>query len=180
MTFMIDCSGVSPCRMSSTARNAPHTLMFDSPRPVEPAAPTVLSQYWPAPMIGESPTRPAIFHAMPLVVVTELMSPLASTAFMLIVPHVCATPYSSYVIFSPPPPSPFGGVRRGAAFGRVDGCDGRAVVSAGSSHMSFALSRDFHLIHSSRDFSVRRFCSLNPILSAKRFASWPTSMMCSV
>src|SRR5690349_5483180 len=101
--------------MSSTARNAPHTLMFDSPRPVEPAAPTVLSQYCPAPMIGESPTRPGIFQAMPLVVVTELMSPLASTAFMLIVPHVCATPYSSYVTFSPAPPlpSPLGGLRRG-------------------------------------------------------------------
>src|SRR5690349_7474643 len=102
--------------MSSTARNAPHTLMFDSPRPVEPAAPTVLSQYCPAPMIGESPTRPAIFQAIPLVVVTELRSPLASTAFMLIVPHVCATPYSSYVTFSP---SSLGGLRRGG--GWVDG-----------------------------------------------------------
>src|ERR1043165_10248023 len=97
--------------MNSTARNAPQTLMWASPRPVDPAAPTVLSQYWPAPMIGESPTRPGIFHAMPLVVVTELMSPLASTAFMLIVPHVCAMPYSSYVIFLPPRPSPLGGGR---------------------------------------------------------------------
>src|SRR6476661_11082278 len=173
-------SGSIPWRMNSTARNAPHTLMFDSPRPVEPAAPTVLSQYCPAPMIGESPTRPAIFHAIPLVVVTELKSPFASTAFMLIVPHVCATPYSSYVIFSPPPPPPLGGVRRGTAFGRADGCDGVAVVSAGASHASVALSRDFHLIHSSRDFSVSRFCSLNPILSANRLASEPTSMMWSV
>src|SRR4030095_4107858 len=111
MTLTIACSGVMPIRMNSTARNAPQTLMLDSPRPVEPAAPTVLSQYCPAPMIGESPTRPAIFHAMPLVVVTELKSPFASTAFMFIVPHVCATPYSSYVTFSAPPP--LGGLRRG-------------------------------------------------------------------
>ena len=75
-----------PWRMNSTARKAPHTLMFASPRPVDPAAPTSLSQYWPAPMIGESPTRPGIFHDRPLVVVTEPMSPLAVTAFMLIVP----------------------------------------------------------------------------------------------
>jgi len=36
--------------------------MFASPSPVDPAAPTSLSQYCPAPMIGESPTRPGIFH----------------------------------------------------------------------------------------------------------------------
>src|SRR4029434_2164934 len=151
------------------------------PRPVEPAAPTVLSQYCPAPMIGESPTRPGTFHAMPLVVVTELMLPFASTAFMLIVPHVWATPYSSYVSFSPLPPSPLGGgLRRGVDDARADGCEGMAVVSAGSSHASFAFSRVFHLIHSRRDFSVSRLCSLKPILSANRFASWPTSMMWSV
>src|SRR5512146_3446226 len=92
---MRDCSGDMPWRMNSTARNAPHTFMFASPRPVDPAAPTSLSQYWPAPMIGESPTRPGIFHDKPLVVVTEAMSPLAVTAFMLIVPYVCGTPYRS-------------------------------------------------------------------------------------
>jgi hypothetical protein len=85
---MSACSGASPCRMNSTARNAPQAMMFDSPRPVEPAAPTALSQYCPAPMIGESPTRPGTFHARPLVVVTELMSPAAFTAFMLMVPVV--------------------------------------------------------------------------------------------
>src|SRR5215210_3642010 len=74
--------------MSSTVRNAPHALMLASPRPVDPAAPTVLSQYCPAPTIGESPTRPGIFHAIPLVVVTEATSPVAVTAFMLIVPCV--------------------------------------------------------------------------------------------
>src|SRR2546427_9868512 len=44
--------------MNSTVRKPPHTLMFDSPRPVDPAAPMSLSVYWPAPMIGLSPTRP--------------------------------------------------------------------------------------------------------------------------
>src|SRR5512147_642928 len=137
---MIDCSGVIPCRMNSTARNAPQTLMFDSPRPVDPAAPTVLSQYCPAPMMGESPTRPGTFHEIPLVVVTELRSPLASTAFMLIVPHVCAMPYSSYSRSFPPC-----GFRRGAA-GVVFG--GRAAESGRSSHASLALSRARHLSHS--------------------------------
>ena len=46
-------------------------MMFDSPRPVEPAAPISLSVYCPAPMIGESPARPGIFQARPLVVVIE-------------------------------------------------------------------------------------------------------------
>src|SRR5215472_15844137 len=64
--------------------------MLDSPRPVDPAAPTVLSQYCPAPMIGESPTRPAILYEIPLVVVTEPKSPVAVTAHILIVPWVCA------------------------------------------------------------------------------------------
>src|SRR3954462_8580863 len=82
--------------MNSTARNAPQTLMFASPRPVDPAAPTVLSQYWPAPMIGESPILPGSFQESPLVVVTELMSPLAFTASMWIGPYVCGTPRSSY------------------------------------------------------------------------------------
>src|SRR5687768_18577604 len=75
-----------PRRMCSTVRNPPHTLMFDSPRPVDPAAPTSLSQYWPAPMIGESPTRPGIFHDSPLVVVTDEISPCGVTALQLIVP----------------------------------------------------------------------------------------------
>src|SRR5437588_11532313 len=71
--------------MNSTVRNAPQTLMFASPRPVDPAALTELSQYCPAPTIGESPVRPGSFHASPLVVVTEDMSPAAVTAFMLMV-----------------------------------------------------------------------------------------------
>ena len=60
--------------------------MFASPRPVHQAAPTVLFQYCPAPVLRESPERLAIFPPSQLVVVTEPMSPRASTAHMLIVP----------------------------------------------------------------------------------------------
>src|ERR1043165_4599689 len=87
--------------MNSTVKNAPQTLMFASPRPVDPAAPTSLSQYCPAPMMGESPMRPGIFQDSPLVVVHELMSPFAFTAFMLIVPYEYGTPRSSYHMCRP-------------------------------------------------------------------------------
>src|SRR5260221_11348120 len=87
IVFMSAASGDNPCRMSSTARNDPHTLMLASPRPVDPAAPTSLSQYCPAPMIGLSPTRPGIFHDSPLVVVTEAMSPAAVPALRLLGPY---------------------------------------------------------------------------------------------
>ena len=54
--------------------------------PVDPAAPTSLSTYRPAPSMGESPRRPGIFHASPLVVVTPQTSPLAFTPSQLMVP----------------------------------------------------------------------------------------------
>src|SRR2546421_1502806 len=60
--------------------------MTSSPRPVEPAAPVSLSTYSPQPIKGESPTRPGIFQASPLVVVTPLMSKFLSSARQLIVP----------------------------------------------------------------------------------------------
>src|ERR1041385_5884338 len=72
--------------MCSTGRNPPHTMMLSPPRPVEPAAPISLSVYWPAPTIGESPARPGIFQASPLVVVTDEISPLSLTRSRLIVP----------------------------------------------------------------------------------------------
>ena len=56
-------------------------------RTVDPAAPTCPSTYKPAPRIGESPTRPGIFHASPLVVVTPQISPLVLTPLQLIVPY---------------------------------------------------------------------------------------------
>src|SRR6202040_1487949 len=78
--------GDLPRRIISTMVWPPEILMFSSPFPVEPAAPTSLSTKQPAPMIGESPTRPGIFHASPEVVVVAEMSPLASTAMQGIVP----------------------------------------------------------------------------------------------
>src|SRR5258708_7087048 len=96
--------GELPCRIASTARNDPSENKFDSPRPVEPAvpispstykpAPTIPlapavpippSTYKPAPRIGESPPRPGIFQARPLVVVTPQPSPLVFTAVQLMV-----------------------------------------------------------------------------------------------
>src|SRR6202040_4134285 len=78
--------GDLPRRIISTMVCPPAILMFSSPLPVEPAAPTSLSTKHPAPMMGESPTRPGIFHARPEVVVVAEISPLASTAMQGIVP----------------------------------------------------------------------------------------------
>src|SRR5260370_29661109 len=79
----------------------PEILMFSSPLPVEPAAPTSLSTQQPAPMIGESPTRPGIFHDSPEVVVVAEISPFESTAMHGIVPvRGCAITRSAYAIFS--------------------------------------------------------------------------------
>src|SRR5438309_7469318 len=78
----------------------PEILMFSSPLPVEPAAPTSLSTQHPAPIIGESPTRPGIFHDKPEVVVVAEMSPFASTAMHGIVPVCgCAITRSAYAIW---------------------------------------------------------------------------------
>src|SRR5712692_7802287 len=72
--------GDLPWRIISMMVCPPEILMFSSPLPVEPAAPTSLSTQQPAPMIGESPTRPGIFHDSPEVVVVAEMSPFESTA----------------------------------------------------------------------------------------------------
>src|ERR1700744_582819 len=82
----------------------PLILMFSSPFPVEPAAPTSLSTQHPAPMIGESPTRPGIFQARPEVVVVAEMSPFSFTAMHGIVPvGGCAITCSANAIsFSSP------------------------------------------------------------------------------
>src|SRR4051812_39389270 len=79
--------GCLPCRIISTTRYDDRLYRLASPLPVEPAAPTLPSTYKPAPRIGESPTRPGIFHARPLVVVTPQMSPLALIPSQLIVPQ---------------------------------------------------------------------------------------------
>src|SRR5260221_4931972 len=72
--------------MLSPARTPPQILMLISPQPVEPAAPTSLSVYCPAPWIGESPRRPGSFHARPLVLVIEEMSPRALITLQFTVP----------------------------------------------------------------------------------------------
>ena len=79
--------GDSPRRMLSTMKNEQRLYRLASPRPVEPAAPTSLSTYSPAPRMGESPTRPGIFQASPLVVVTPQMSPVGPIASQLMVPQ---------------------------------------------------------------------------------------------
>src|SRR5687767_5467492 len=78
--------GVMPRRRFSTIMNEQSPYRLASPRPVEPAAPTSPSTYRPAPRMGESPTRPGIFQANPLVVVTPHTSPLLFTPSQLIVP----------------------------------------------------------------------------------------------
>src|ERR1041384_4135463 len=76
--------GDEPLRMASTIMNEHNPNKFASPRPVEPAAPPSPATYSPAPRIGESPTRPGIFHAKPLVVVTPHTSPLRLNPLQLI------------------------------------------------------------------------------------------------
>src|SRR5262245_38859226 len=82
--------GASPRRRPSTTRYELRLYRLASPRPVDPAAPTSPSTYSPAPRIGESPARPGIFHAKPLVVVTPQISPFGLTPSQLIVPQKCS------------------------------------------------------------------------------------------
>src|SRR5438876_12393564 len=94
--------GDIPLRIDSTIKNEPRENRFASPRPVEPAAPTSPSTYNPAPGMGESPTRPGIFQASPLVVVTPDTSPLEFTPLQLIVPQKCSgSIFPSATISSP-------------------------------------------------------------------------------
>src|SRR5713101_280782 len=96
--------GDFPCRIISMMVWPPEILMFSSPLPVDPAAPTSLSTQHPAPMIGESPTRPGIFHAKPEVVVVAEISPCSLTAMQGIVPvGGYAITRSAYAIFSGSP-----------------------------------------------------------------------------
>src|SRR6266849_1838074 len=100
--------GDLPCRIISMMVWPPEILMFSSPLPVEPAAPTSLSTQQPAPMIGESPTRPGIFQASPDVVVTAEISPFSLTAMQGIVPvGGLAMTRSAKAIFSGSPSNRF-------------------------------------------------------------------------
>ena len=72
--------GVAPARIASTARRAPSVRNTVSPRPVQMAPPMGASTKMPAPMMGESPTRPCILYARPLVVDPAAIDPWASSA----------------------------------------------------------------------------------------------------
>src|SRR2546426_8214728 len=134
-----------PFRIISTIVCPPEILMFSSPLPVEPAAPTSLSAQHPAPMMGESPTRPAIFHASPEVVVVAEMSPFSLTAMHGIVPvGGCAMTLSIH--------------GRSACFSGVSRSAAMCSFHSGLSIPGRQLNEDdaFHASHASRDFSVRR------------------------
>src|SRR6266480_2091140 len=109
-------------------------------------------------MIGESPTLPGTFHDSPLVVVTDEISPFALTAFMLMVPVVNFT-------------------CRGSSNVRLAVAGGRTLSLRLSSQLSAGFRHAFHRNQSRLLFSVRRFCSLNPISRANFLAPAPTSMM---
>src|SRR5882724_10025366 len=139
----------------------PEILMFSSPLPVEPAAPTSLSTQQPAPIIGESPTRPGIFQDNPEVVVVAEISPLASTAMHGIVPvRGCAMTYSAYAIFSGSPSK----MAETCSFHSGESIPGRQLKE----DLAFHASQIF------RECSVRRFISSNPSATAKRRAPSPT------
>ena len=83
---MIASLGASPRRIPSTIIALERFSRLSSPTPVEPAEPTSLSRNSPAPRIGESPTRPGIFHDRPEVVVVQPRSPWVSRTEQWIVP----------------------------------------------------------------------------------------------
>src|SRR6266568_8102646 len=109
-------------------------------------------------MMGESPTRPAIFHASPLVVVTPDISPRELSARQLIVPvgGRLATLQAHARVSS----SASGNSR----FNAADGLPGAAGAGASKPSVQLlwplASRRDcFHTSHASLDLSMRRFSS---------------------
>src|SRR5579862_9548161 len=101
-------------------------------------------------MIGESPMRPGIFHASPLVVVTPDISPLEFSARQLIVPVVGCTAMSH--AHASVASSAFGNSARRLAMG----FDFGGASSPGPQLLCpFASRKDcFHTSHASRAFSV--------------------------
>src|SRR6266852_9894909 len=101
-------------------------------------------------MIGESPTRPGIFHARPLVVVTPEISPLAFSARQLIVPVGGRTAISqahANVASSAP---------GNCSFNLADGLSGASSPSVQLLCPLASRSDFFHTSQASRDFSVSR------------------------
>src|ERR1700689_1245843 len=113
-------------------------------------------------MMGESPTRPAIFQASPLVVVTPDISPLAFSDRQLIVPVVgCTAIFHAQASVGP---SASGNISRrpdmvlafAAAFG--ESRPGPQLLwPFGSRRETFQVSQ------ARRAFSVSRSCSGKPI-----------------
>src|SRR5713226_352697 len=126
-------------------------------------------------MIGESPTRPAIFQARPLVVVTPDISPLAFKARQLMVPVGGRTAISQ--------------AQASVASSAVGNISLRRKLAAGlpgASTPGFQLlcplgsrSERFHTSQARRDFSVSRFSSAKPKALANRSAPSPASIMWS-
>src|SRR5499425_87196 len=122
--------------------------MFSSPLPVEPAAPTSLSTQHPAPMIGESPTRPGIFQANPEVVVVAEISPFSFTAMHGIVPvGGRVITLSAYAIF----------------FSSLSNNSERCSFHSGESIPGLQLNELF-AFHASQ---ILRECSVNKFISSK-------------
>src|SRR5882757_2095628 len=153
--------GDIPLRIISIMVWPPEIFMFSSPFPVEPAAPTSLSTQHPAPMIGESPTRPAIFHARPDVVVVAEISPFSLTAMHGIVPvGGCAITRSAYAIFSASPSK----IEETCSFHSGESIPGRQLNDDDA----------FHASQISREWSVSKLLSSNPSATANLRAPSPT------
>src|SRR5215472_4983184 len=76
------------------SRATPRRMKY-SPAPVPETAQDWLDAYVPAPMIGESPTRPGILACMPPVDVPAATLPWRSRATTPTVPYVCVSDDSS-------------------------------------------------------------------------------------
>ena len=127
-------------------------------------------------MIGESPTRPGIFQARPLVVVTPLHLALA-------VQRETVDGASDRRRATSQARSRVALIDTGklALYSRRHAAD---FVLGGASRPSVQLlfpsgsrSDCFQISHARRDFSVRRFSSLKPHAFANSSAPWPTIMM---
>src|SRR5215831_5503515 len=131
--------------------------MFSSPLPVEPAPPTSPSTYKPAPIIGESPTRPGIFHDNPEVVVVPEISPFSFTAKQLMVPVGGSLITSSARAISASSPPQISADRE-AVFPFHSGLSvpGRQLNEVAA----------FHANQIFRECSVSRFSSSNPSATA--------------
>src|SRR6266566_1010907 len=115
-------------------------------------------------MMGESPTRPGIFHASPLVVVTPEISPLGFKARQLMVP------VGGRRAISQAQASVASSAEGNISFNRADGLSGASRPSVQLFPPLGSRSDRFHTSHARRDFSVSRFSSANPNALAKRSA----------